>query len=210
MQDLFSLWEQNVLFHFNPYKGELATMSDIGDNSMWKADELREAIDTRCNNVREAILSIQEVAVHAVLHVVEHGDTTFGTRIFQKLPNGVKSNDFKNWFEDHAGCEWDKATFKLMKGKPKTTNMIKLSASQWYKYKRDTSNQAYDPAKALRNVAKAFSSEKKSTFVNSDDLNQRSAWQELLDCMGGAGFMVPGYADALAGEFEPEKKAVGF
>ena len=62
------------------------------------------------------------MAIHAVLHVVEHGDTTFGTRIFQKLPNGVKSNDFKNWFEDHAGCEWDKASFKLVKGKAQTSN----------------------------------------------------------------------------------------
>ena len=77
-------------------------MSKIGDNSIWQGDVLREAIDERCETLKTSVESIQEVAMHAVLHVVEHGDTTFGTRIFQKLPNGVKSNDFKNWVEDHA------------------------------------------------------------------------------------------------------------
>ena len=165
-------------------------MRNIGDNSIMKADELRDAIDARCDVLKTSVESIQEVAIHAVLHVVEHGDTTFGTRIFQKLPNGVKSNDFKNWFEDHAGCEWDKASFKLVKGKAQTSNFIKLGASLWYKYKRDTSGQAYDFAKACNNLAKAMANEKKSPYVNGADSIQQDAVFQLVATINSAGFSV--------------------
>lgn len=181
-------------------------MSTIGDNSMWKADELREAIDTRCEALKTSVESIQEVAIHAVLHVVEHGDTTFGTRIYQKMPNGVKSNDFKNWFEDHAGCEWDKASFKLVRGKAQTSNYIKLGASLWYKYKRDASAKPYDFAKALRNIVKATQSETKALQINPSDPNQRAAWMELLNQFDSLGFTESGDPDFVI----PTKDAVGF
>ena len=180
-------------------------MSKIGDNSIMKADELRDAIDARCDVLKTSIDDIQEVAVHAVLHVVAHGDTTFGTRIYQKLPKGVKSNDFKNWFEDHAGCEWDKASFKLVKGKAQTSDFIKLSVSLWYKYKRDTSAQTYDFAKACSNLAKAMVNEKKSPYVNGADSTQQDAVFQLISAINSAGFSVDPSFDSVV-----TKDAVSF
>ena len=180
-------------------------MSKIGDNSIWQGDVLREAIDERCETLKTSVESIQEVAMHAVLHVVEHGDTTFGTRIFQKLPNGVKSNDFKNWFEDHAGCEWDKASFKLVKGKAQTSNTIKLGASLWYKYKRDASAKAYDFAKACDNLAKAMVNANKSPHVSNADKTQQDAVFQLIASFRTAGFVVDPSFDSIA-----TKDAVSF
>ena len=231
VKDLFSLWEQNVLFHFYPYKGELATMSDsktIGHNSgLVSKDDLNVAIDKALLSTKEAYVSIGNVGRKAVRWALRpehggHGDTTFCERIFVGMSGPVKKNKFKDWVEDMAGCEWDvkSKTFKLLKGKKQMGAIPEyMEDHPWTAYERpvDPEKEALKYsgwlAKSLTSIVKGMSHPVKSNFVVSGDPVTMEAAARLVEALTGKELILPEVLDELIVHPEPYEstdKAVGF
>ena len=161
----------------------------IGDNSIWKKDELHKAIDDAVKNHANSMSELQQVATQAVLHAVTHGDTIFGCRIFNGLKGRV-GDDFQKWFEDHAGCKWESPVFKMVKGQAQEKDINKLLTTPFYLYKRVPVDKAYDLVKACSNLAKALVNEKKAPHINGSDSNQQDAVFQLIASFRTAGFTV--------------------
>jgi len=165
-------------------------MSKIGDNSIMKASELHSAIDDAIRHHEKSIVELQLVAVQAVLHVVAHGDTVFGKRIFNGLKVKNVKSSFKSWFEDHAGCKLEGTEFKLVKGAAQESDAQKLAATSFHNYNVNAEPKPYDFAKALNNLAKAPESAKKSPFINSGDSTQQDAVFQLIASLKSTGFII--------------------
>ena len=228
VKDLFSLWEQNVLFH-STLKGDLATMSDskIGHNSgLVSKDDLNVSIDKALLSTKEAYVSIGNVGRKAVRWALRpehggHGDTTFCERIFVGMSGPVKKNKFKDWVEDMAGCEWDvkSKTFKLVKSKKQMGAIPEFMEDHpWTAYERpvDSEKEALKYsgwlAKSLTSIVKGMSHPVKSnTVVNGDPVTMEAA-ARLLEALSGKELVLPHVIDELTGResYEPVAKAVSF
>ena len=124
--------------------------------ALMSSNDLKTKIAGIAKSATELEADIQIAAVNAVGYSIEHGDITFGQKLFDALPKGIRRQSLVSFLEKYGQFAFsaNDKKFAFYKVDGIQFDETKLLATPWATAKKETLVSEYDVEEMFNNLMK--------------------------------------------------------
>lgn len=152
--------------------------------ALMSSNELKSKIAGIAKSAVELESDIQIAAVNAIGYSIEHGDITFGQKLFDALPKGIRRQSLITYLEKHGQFAYSAQDKKFLFYKVEGIEFdeTKLLATPWSSAKKENLVSEYDVEEMFNALMKRLD----SAFKKHSESGIKIKNAELYDFLGEA------------------------